>query len=64
MNSDTIFNQIVGRRISQETLRQRLNQIAMQDSVISNIDRSLVAMLRGATFNTVEMNGKHYILNP
>ena len=61
LNSDTIFNQIVGRRISQETLRQRLNQIALQPSVISDIDRSLVTMLRGATFNTVEINGKHYI---
>ena len=61
LNNDTIFRELVGYPISQETLRQRLNAIAKEDSVISDVDNSLVNTLKGATFNTVKINGKNYI---
>lgn len=61
LNNDTIFGELIGCTISQKNLRQRLNEIAKEVYVTTDIDNSLVNMLKGETFNTVKINGKSYI---
>ena len=61
MNMDTIFSSTLGRTITPETLRQRLNVLAKNDSIFKDIDNTVVDLLKGANFRTVSFYGKRYI---
>ena len=61
MNMDTIFSSTLGRTIAPETLRQRLNVLAKNNSIFKDIDNTVVDLLKGANFRTVSFSGKRYI---
>ncbi|MCR5813949.1 MAG: hypothetical protein K6G15_05620, partial [Desulfovibrio sp.] len=48
LNINTIFTAVIGRTISEETTRQRLNSIALNDSVLKDIDNAVVQLLKKA----------------
>ena len=61
-NNSTLFTRALdGKTFSQETLRQKLNMIAQDISIIDRVDESNVQLLKGQKFYTVSYCGKEYI---
>ena len=61
LNNNAIFTAVIGRTISEETTRQRLNKIALNKSVLKDIDNAVVQLLKKAAFRRVTFYGKSYI---
>ena len=61
MNSDTIFSEIIGRHISPETLRQRLDFLATEPYIEKYVDNLTVELLKKVTFEETHLPGKSFI---
>ena len=60
LNSNTIFTSIVGNSISQESFRQKLDDISKTIGLDKIIDDSNIELLRSANIDTVWYAGKEY----
>ena len=61
MNNDTLFTEIIGRQISPETLRQRMNFLAKEQDTEAYVDRIIVEFLKSVSFEETMIDGTPYI---
>ena len=62
LNSNTIFTSIVGNSISQESFRQKLDDISKTIGLDKIIDDSNIELLRSANIDTVWYAGKEILM--
>lgn len=61
MNGDPLFSELLGRTISPETLRQKLDALGKVDGILEKVDDLNFKMLQQCSFTTEEYNGKKFI---
>ena len=61
MNEDTLFVEMIGRSISPETLRQRIDFLAKEENISTYVDTTVVEFLKTAIFEETIIAGKPYI---
>ena len=60
LNQSTLFNNIVSTTISQETFRQRLDQLALDKSISQDIDQTIIDLLKKIDIEQEIWRGKSY----
>ena len=60
LGSSSIIDEIFGRSLSQETLRQRLNQLSQISFIFYEIDRAVIELLKNSEIKTIYFEGKKY----
>ena len=58
MNSNTLFTNLIGRSVSCETYRQRLDELGKNPAVLQSIDAAIALQLRSAHLTTVPFMGQ------
>ena len=61
MNTDTLFTSLIGRNVSCETYRQRLNELGKNPDILKSIDRAVALQHRSAHLTTVPFMGQNFI---
>ena len=60
-NYDTLFVNSIGRTISPESLRQRLDIIGRNNNLLPSIDRSIALQLKNASLRQISFFDSHFI---